>query len=75
MSNPFGLPSYTPEQMAAQQRYSNWLHAVQMGWTTAKEMNCRDKDKFPAIAKELADKYFSHLNEGEKLLEMPAEKK
>ena len=68
--NAFGLPEFDPETLAAQQRYSNWLTAVHMGWTAGKEMNCRNKDEFPKIAKELADKYYEHLQAGEYLLEV-----
>lgn len=65
------FPSLDPEQLAAQQRYSNWLTAVNVGWSVAKDMNCRDKAQYPKIAKELAEEYFKHLQEGEKLLEVP----
>ena len=68
--NPFGLPEFDPEQLAAQQRYSNWLTAIATGWAIAKEVNCRDKDRFPEIALELGKKYYSQLEMGESLLEV-----
>jgi hypothetical protein len=70
MANPFGIPQLSPEDMAAQQRYSNWLTSVNAGWHYAEKMNCRDAEKYPSIAKTLAEEYYKHLQEGEKLLEV-----